>query len=563
MTLSLLYRRWLGAGLGAAAFAAAMVLLFRSETDAMERSYCLAMAGALALFVAVLSGRFGFGLLVSAALTAMIWFVAQLKLIYLHEPLLAADLHYFFNANTIEVVSHYPNLYRKGVQILLLLAAMLLIWRLESPSRWRTRRKAQLAALAATLVASTVVASPHGPFRAIYSINTWNFISSAHENPVSMFVMSFARMRHEVPTWSPAAATAFDWSADSPPPPTQQHPDIVTVLEESALDPRQWAACDVPRCTFSMFEPDERTVAGGKLRVHTYGGGTWTSEFAFLAGLPHTSFGPAGIYAPYNLAPRMRQSLPRQLKELGYRTVAIYPMPGDFVRARGAYQNYGFDEFHDAKELGLVWESTDQDLIECVERIHQRLRGKDQRPLFLMILTMRQHGPHDKPLEALPPPWNEPPAPKLDARLNRNLGTYLFRMRQSDEALAELRRYLFADGRPTVFAHFGDHHPSFDGLEATLRPRDPKSADAETMHETYYRIDTSFERDELSVAQPLDLAFLGGLVLDAAGLPKNAYFEANTRLRDRCGGRFDNCPQRDLIDSYYAYVFGSLHAFDE
>lgn len=562
MTLSWLPRRWLGFGLGALAFAGSAALLFRSETDPLERAYCLTLAGILALFVAVASGRAGLGLLGAAALTAAVWFVARLKLIYLHEPLLAADLRYFLNADTLKVIGHYPGLYRKSVQILGLLALVFLIWRLESPSLWQARRKRQTAALLSILLIGIVMANPAGPFRGLYAIESWSYISSAHKNPVSMFLMSFVRMRHEVPAYSPAAASAFDWSARTLAPAERRRPDIVTVLEESTLDPRQWAACDVARCRFPMFEPDDRTVAEGGLRVHTYGGGTWTSEFAFFAGLPHTLFGPAGIYAPYNLAPRMRQSLPRQLKELGYRTVAIYPMPGDFVRARGAYEDYGFDEFHDADELHLVWESTDLDLIERVKQIHRRIRSEDERPLFLMILTMRQHGPHDKPLDDLPPPWSEPPAPALDERLNRNLGTYLYRLHQSDKALADLRRYLFADRRPTVLAHFGDHHPAFDGIEASLLPRRPVSKE-DAMNETYYRIDANFAQDLPKPPQPLDIAFLAGLVLDAADLPKSAYFEANTRLRERCAGRFDDCAPRDLIDSYYAYVFGRLNVFDE
>ena len=32
------------------------------------------------------------------------------------------------------------------------------------------------------------------------------------------------------------------------------------------------------------------------------------------AGLPHTLFGPAGVYAPYNLVPRLHTSLPRVLR---------------------------------------------------------------------------------------------------------------------------------------------------------------------------------------------------------------------------------------------------------
>jgi hypothetical protein len=114
-----------------------------------------------------------------------------------------------------------------------------------------------------------------------------------------------------------------------------------------------------------------------------------------------------------------------------------------------------------------------------------------------------------------------------------------------------------------VLAHFGDHHPAFDGLEARLPNTLPAELAREASNLTYYRIDSNLEGTALEVPHPLDLAFLAGLMLDAAGLPKNAYFEANTRLRERCNGRFADCVPNATLNSYFAYTFGTLHAFDE
>ena len=38
--------------------------------------------------------------------------------------------------------------------------------------------------------------------------------------------------------------------------------------------------CNIPECRVGMFKPDPRTRATGPMRVHTFGGGTWVSEFA-------------------------------------------------------------------------------------------------------------------------------------------------------------------------------------------------------------------------------------------------------------------------------------------
>jgi hypothetical protein len=113
-----------------------------------------------------------------------------------------------------------------------------------------------------------------------------------------------------------------------------------------------------------------------------------------------------------------------------------------------------------------------------------------------------------------------------------------------------------------VFAHFGDHHPSFDGIESTLASALPPELAGGANTLTYYRVDSSIGNAPLHVPEPLDLAFLGGLLLDVAKLPKNAYFEANTRLRERCHGRFEDCPEADARTSFEAYVFDTLKAFD-
>ena len=548
---------------GFGAFALAVFGLCHSEHDLGPRVCCVSLALAFAVAVATASGRIAFGFLCSAALTGAVWLASALKLRYLHEPLLAPDLRYLGHTLVGDVVTHYPAMLRQCIAALALFPLLAFaLWRLESPGGWQARRRRtrSLSTLGAAL-SLLVLAWPPGPFARVYDVPAWDFIDQGQRNPVTTFLRSIGRTRVTLPPHD-GDADAHDWGAATTASTTTVRPDIVVVLEESTLDPRSWADCTGARCRFAMFEPDAATRAHGRLRVHTYGGATWTSEFAFLAGLPHTLFGPAGIYAPYNLVPRLHESLPRHLKSLGYRTIAVYPMPSDFVRAAGAYADYGFDEFHDAQELGLRWESTDAELFAKADAIRHRAREGNEAPLFMMLLTMRQHGPHDQPLDALPPPWNTPPAPALDARLNRNLGTYLYRLHESDSALAALRTSLFSDPRPTLLVHFGDHHPSFDGLEQTLRSAVPGASASDARSDTYFRIDANFPAQEVRTDGTLDLAFLGAVVLQVAGLPQNPYFAANARLRAACSGLFEGCPEPTLA-SYFAYVFGRLRAFDE
>lgn len=545
--------------LGTAAFAEALRRLLGAETGADERMHLALLAGALAWLLVTLSGRRGFGLFASAGLIGALWLASTLKRQYLHQPLLGPDLRYFLSSSTADVIAHYPGMWPKVLGAVVggfVVAAWL--WWIERPAGWRGRRLAHAAwsLLAAFLVAA---AWPGASLGAKVGTGTWAFIEHATANPATTFLDSISRMRVSLPPHSATAASRFDWGEASAAQ-AEHRPDIVVVLEESTLDPRQWAACAAPQCSLPLFDGDASTRARGDLLVHTWGGATWTSEFAFLAALPHPLFGPAGIYAPYNLAPRVRYSLPRQLKALGYRSIAFYPMEGGFVRAAEAYADYGFDEFHDAAELGLGWESSDGDLVARFQERYPQLAGDPGQPLFIMLLTMRQHGPHDLPLDALPAPFDRPLLPGEDERTNRNVGHYLHRLHESAAALERLRAFLFASGRPTLLAHFGDHRPSFDGLERGLassaRVREPALA----RQLTYYRIDSTPAGERETVPDRLDLAFLAGLIIDIAGLPKDAFFEANTRLRERCNGRFMDCPQPEALESWMAHAFGRLDA---
>lgn len=551
---------WLrGAGQlsGLAALVVALNYVLTNESGSVEQYFCISLALALALAIAVASGRPGLGMVLAGGTIGAMSLAAKIKLMYLHVPLMAPDLRYFLNLDTLAVLTKYPPLLRKVVAALLVAAmGIFVLWRLESPGLWRGRRRWWFPASAVATLPLLLFLWPAGPFHGVYAADTWRFLSEGKQNPVTGFVRSFSRMQVRLPTWQPGSADRFDWHADPPGGP-HVRPDIVAVLEESTLDPRDWTACNLPLCHVGMFDIEPRTAASGLLKVHTYGGATWTSEFAFLTGLPTPLFGPAGVYAPYNLAPRMRASLPRLLKSRGYRTIAVYPMPHDFVNAQTAYAHYGFDAFHDANELGLKWESTDLDLEKAFTEIYREERAASDQPLFFMVLTMHQHGPHDRPLDELPPPFDTPLFPGLDATSNRNLGHYLFRLQQSDAAIRAIEATVLDGDRPAVLVHFGDHRPSFDGVEMSLAKRgnDPAL--------TYYMLKSNRPDSPRHDYEVLDLANLAGLVLDVAGVPKDAYFTANAQLREHCRGLFMQCPDTAVLESYYAHVFGRLGVFGD
>lgn len=568
--LKLRARRSLLLALGAGMLACTLWNGPLAEGTSAECLFAASVLGGLVLLATALSGRLAFGLIAGSLPMLLLEIAANLKFKYLATPLLAPDLIYYFNRQILDTLLNYPFLV--GAIGLALIATPLILtvaWRgdRKPPRGWRMRIVRGAGAMAG-IAALLVSMNPDGPFATVHAKGMW--LAMNDDSFVSDFLISFRSTRVVMPGFDLADANRFDWHDPEPTDASAQRrkPDIVAVLEESTFDPRMLSVCTLPRvCDRRMFHADANTLAHGWLEVHTWGGGTWTTEFAFLTGLSHDLFGPAGIYAPFNLAPRIRYTLPHVLREDGYRTVAIYPTDGDFLNGREAYADYGFDAFYGGEQVGLGWESTDADLMRVFRKVFAIEKAKAHgAPVFLFMLTLHQHGPHMTPLSDLPAPYDKPlfsgktaPDKVLDDWLNLNLGNYLQRLSMSDAAEADLESQLRADDRPALLLHFGDHQPSFDGAITALQKKlPPQISNPQVV--TYYMLKGFGMAPLPHYDYPvLDIAFAGSLLLDAADLHKDAFFTANGLLRERCHGQYLDCRETDVLHSYRADVFGPLH----
>lgn len=556
-------------GVALLAFAIMLISVPLAEKLGIEKAFATTVVGCLTLALLAATARLSFALLAPTLLFSALATASMLKLGFLMTPALAPDLKYYLNWRTIEVISRYPTLLGFSALVIILVPLILVpAWRWERvPDRFRLRHGTALAVRGVGLLASIalLIASllPSGPFASAFNKPMWATITD--RSYMTAFLTSFNDTEAKIPATPVKVNRSIDWKIGQPSEAPSKRPDVVAVLEESTFDPHMLDACTIPQCDLGMFEKGAYTRAGGPLIVHTFGGGTWTSEFALETGLADVLFGNAGLYAPYSLAPRVKYSLPRAFKAAGYRVIAIYSHSGEFLNARNAYANYGFDAFYDGTDHGLGWESSDADLLSVFRQIYaEETAAHPDQPLFIFTLTLHQHGPHMTPLEQLPPPYDKPLLPgkfkpaALDKWLNLNLGNYLQRAALSSQMIESLRTLLWTNGRPTVLMHFGDHQPSFDGAMHAIPKTVPKSAGKNDSRVTYYRLLTSFPRPAMKAWDALDIVYLGSMLLDAAGAPKDAFYQANSLLRDRCEGRYLNCKHRDLLDSYHDYIFNTL-----
>ncbi len=305
----------------------------------------------------------------------------------------------------------------------------------------------------------------------------------------------------------------------------------------------------------AMYTPDADTRAHGRLRVPSWGGSTWLSEFALLTGLSHEDFGPSGNGVYYSVTPHVQYPLPTLLKQHGYRSVALSGSPKAFYNMETGQRDLGFDEVLnplDFPEWGgkslATHAISDEELARYALAILSRPR---EQPLLLFVLSIMQHGPYD----AGHPITHGLGRAGLDRSNAARLSDYVARMTATSTANVAFGAQVLSGPRPVVFAYFGDHQPNLGGPVPYL------TGVANARYVTSYAIKSNFPVPASATqATPLDISFLGGLILQHAGLPLGPLFGANQAMRRLCDGALTDCPDLTLTNSYRSHLYRDLQA---
>lgn len=247
--------------------------------------------------------------------------------------------------------------------------------------------------------------------------------------------------------------------------PPAEPPHLVLVQAESFCDPAR-VVPGVPPSALPVFDQLRRRGAGGRFRVPGFGANTMRTEFGVLTGLGEAELG-LDAFNPYAAFARSPvPSLASRMVAAGWRTVCVHPFAGSFFRRDLVMPALGFETFLDISAFpppprgGFVPDSALADLA-C------RLIAQADRPLFLFLITIENHGPYPERASALG--WS--PRPTLPQ--GRRIAGWLAGLARTDAMLGRLASALEACGRPWVLAVYGDHPPALKrGFAALGAPLD-------------------------------------------------------------------------------------------
>ena len=325
-------------------------------------------------------------------------------------------------------------------------------------------------------------------------------------------------------------------------------PDIFFVLSESQTDIANFPQILGGAAIARGFAPAAGTLH--PMNVETFGGGTWITNLSLMTGLAAGDFGWRNPYLTTILQDRVGGALPEVLARCGYRTVVQTPMHRSFVNEGPFLESIGFETVLDIDDMAAPSDHMrDNFYFDAAEAFIARNRKEDGRPLFLEIQTMFPHSPYEERLEpdlvvAGEPFHGDPGINEYLRRLAIARGDFqgFLKARNAD-----------ASQRGAVVLEFGDHQsyvtkPFVDelaGQDALARP-------GSLAYRTYYTIATFRHglRHPMPDVAALDVGFVSASLLEAAGLPMSPLMADLVRLRDLCGGRFHDCPQRDAVDMH-------------
>ena len=533
---------------------AILVLLFCTEPISPRFWFAIAVTAAFAALVTFLTRRLLFASVVTASLVAVVFLVSLEKQATMNMGLHSYDLFFYLNVDTFELLwgdyRRYVVVVLAAVVVAIILAA--LTWRFD------TTRPSRLAS-GLTLVAAIGMA---GAFESQASAeNTpFRFLNDGNSF-VSAFYLSWSEtwgtlMRGQL--MEAAAQTELpDFISDPKCTPATKPPHIVLIHQESLVPPSLFPRLEYDHALDRFFLSDDGALH--KLRVETYGGASWVNEFALLTGISTKAFGDMRMFVHVLMGGRLKETLPQTLAKCGYRTLMLFPMKKGYLSLDRFYRSIGFTEILDRRDQGAptIRERDRFYFQNALEAMDRHFKSSDQ-PLFVYIQTMASHGPYDS---AYMPEENVPGGgPGTSAEMSEYLRRAALAQRDGGFLMDEIKRRF--PNEPILVVRYGDHQPSAtrDIINDVWGDDSPDVGPDGSPGPfiTFYAIEGSnLAVPPLPAYDPLDIAYVGTVMLEAAGLPLSAAQRERKRLMVACEGRYFGCEPRSQILAFHRRLINS------
>jgi len=250
----------------------------------------------------------------------------------------------------------------------------------------------------------------------------------------------------------------------------QEHPNIIFLQLESFIDPTQFKGTEYSQDPAPEFRKLMEQYSSGYLTVPVVGAGTVNTEFEAITGMSAKFFGPGEFPYETILLKKTFESIPYDLRDIGYATHAVHDHRGDFYGRNKVFPNLGFDTFTSVEYMNNVvenekgWEE-DKVLTGQIMETLKTTKGRD----YIYTISVQGHGKYP-----MLPVLQSPAIKVLKAPAGQKWAYeyYANQIYQMDQFIKQLTDQLSKFKEPTVLVMYGDHLPVLGETQQTMESGD-------------------------------------------------------------------------------------------
>ena len=248
-------------------------------------------------------------------------------------------------------------------------------------------------------------------------------------------------------------------------------PNIVFLQLESFVDPTIAKNVKYSKDPIPYYRQLLKKYSSGYLTVPAVGAGTANVEFEAITGISARFFGP-GEY-PYKsiLTEETCESIPYDLRQVGYTSHAIHNHRGAFYNRNTVFSNLGFDTFTCLEYMNNVVKTPKNWAKDTIltENIIDALNSSEG-PDYIYTISVQGHGKYPDEQVIEDPVIEVTEAPDEETKWSYEY--YANQVYEMDIFVKELTDALEDYDEDIVLVMYGDHLPALDMTEENLTTGD-------------------------------------------------------------------------------------------
>ncbi|MEG0249216.1 MAG: LTA synthase family protein [Peptostreptococcus sp.] len=335
-------------------------------------------------------------------------------------------------------------------------------------------------------------------------------------------------------------------------------PNIIFVQLEAFMDPTRLAGTKFNKDPMPNMRKLMENYTSGLMDVPVTGGGTARTEYEVLSGSSFDYLNPGEIPYQTFLSEKPSLSMATNLKNNGYKTVAIHNYYQKFYNRNKGLENLGFQKFvpldvmTNVEYTPMYWPKDHilakyiEEQLESRNNMVKKNASQNDETKASLVFTVSTQGHSKYPTKELK---GKNPIKLVDSKLpesdQNQITYYANQVKEMDDFVGELIEDTNKSKEPTVLVFYGDHLPALNTIT--------KGESGVNKFKSLFTIVNNFGPKKIDVPKDFQAYQLSTMVLDIAGQPYGPMNLVHAYMKD------DKDYQEKLHLIEYDILFGKKY----